>query len=554
MDNATIIEGEAVPVSQISLGSIFQIPAVRQLILLVGMAGSVAAGVGIFFWSQTPEYSRLYSDMDSADISQVVDALNSAGIDHKVNMDSGTVMVSKSRLHDARLELASQGLPQGAAAGMESLKEQTAFGQSQFHENAMYQHALESELARTITNIGVVRDARVHLAQPRQTAFLRDRRVASASVMLTLYRARELDPDQAASIVHLVASSVPNLLASNITLVDQQGRLLSSANGQSNNAAMTSQFKYAERLEQSYKHRIEDLLSPLLGPGRVRAEVVVDMDFTVTEESRESYDPNSATMISESVTSNQRSASGGLAALGVPGALSNQPPETGGTGASEAAEASTTVNSSSSSTRNFEVDRLVSHTRPQTGIIRRLSIAVLVDDTPAVPGDDTGTEDAAAPQADSLTEADMAQFTSLIKEAVGFSETRGDTIYVTNATFQPIPEMEPVVEAKIWEKPIFMSVLRQILGVSVALAIAFGVVRPMLKTLLATNAATTARMASVVGAGGLVLANPGQMTMGNTALQGPNYDEKVAAAKNISGHDPAKVAQVVKKWVGTSAA
>lgn len=546
MDNATIIEGEAVPVSQLSLGSFFKIPAVRQIMLLIGVAGSVAAGVAIVLWSQAPEYSRLYSDLDGADTAQVVEALRAAEIDFKLNADTGSVMVEKSRLHDARLELASQGLPQGTAVGMASLKEQSNFGQSQFHEKAMYQHALEAELARTISYIAAVRDARVHLALPMQSAFLRDRKAASASVMLNLYRGRELESDQVASIVHLVASSVPDLLASNITLIDQQGRLLSSAERQENDVATMSQFKFAERLERNYKRRIEDLLSPLLGPGRVRAEVVADMDFTITEETRESYDPSRSALISESVSSNQRNGSG-AAARGIPGALSNQPPETGGSGSADAtqADAPTAVtDSSSSSTRNYEVDRTVSHTRPQSGTIRRLSIAVLVDDTPS-----SATEDA-APQ--SLTEADIARFTALIKEAVGFDEARGDTIVVVNAAFQPIAEVAPAEPPKIWEQPIFANSLRQILGVALVLALAFGLVRPMLRSLLATNAATTAKIASTAGAGALMLAGAGQMSPGSAAMQLPNYDEKVAAAQNITGHDPAKVAQIVKKWVGAS--
>ncbi len=544
MDNATIIEGEAVPVTQIGLGMVLKIPAVRQIMLLIGVAGSVAVGFAIVLWSQTPAYSRLYGDLDAADAAQVAEALRAADIDFKLNTNTGDVMVPVSRLHDARLELASQRLPQGAAAGMESLKDQSTFGQSQFLENALYQHALEAELARTITHLGAVRDARVHLALPRQSVFIRDRKPASASVMLNLSRSRELESDQAASIVHFVASSVPNLLASNITVIDQQGRLLSSGERQWNDALTASQFKLAERLERNYKRRIEDLLTPLLGPGRVRAEVVVDMDFTVSEETRESFDPNGSALISESISRNQRSADD-PAAQGIPGALSNQPPEAGGSGAADATQAdatTATVNSASSSTRNFEVDRTIRHTRPQSGTIRRLSIAVLVDDTPV------DTADNATPQ--TLTDADIERFSSLVKEAVGFDEARGDTVVVVNAAFHPVAEAIPVAEQKIWEKPVVVDSLRLILGVALALALAFGLVRPMLKSLLATNAETTARIASSGGAGTIMLAGSGELRRGKGGIPLPSYDEKVAAAKNISGHDPAKVAQVVKKWVG----
>ncbi len=545
MNNATIIEGEAVPVSDINLGTFFKIPAVRQIMLLIGVAGSVAAGFAVVLWSQTPGYSRLYGNLEGADVAQVAEALRATDIEFNVNTDTGSVMVPASRLHDARLELASQGLPQGASNGMDSLKDQSTFGQSQFRENALYQHALEAELARTITKLGAVRDARVHLAVPRQSAFIRERKPASASVMLNLHRGREIESDQAASIIHLVASSVPNLVASNITVIDQRGRLLSSGEQQWNSALSDSQFKLAERLERNYKRRIEDLLTPLLGPGRVRAEVVADMDFTVSEETRESFDPSASALISESVTNNQRNATN-PAAEGIPGALSNQPPESGGgeaAGPAGADVAATLLNSASSSTRNFEVDRTVSHTRPQSGTIRRLSIAVLVDDTPI----DNGEAD--TPR--SLTDADVDRFTSLVKEAVGFDAARGDTVAVVNAAFQPIPEAPAEEEQKIWEKPFVVDSLRHVLGIGLALALAFGLVRPMLKSLLATNAVSTARM---VDGGAYVPANAGQLPRSNNALSSPSYDEKVAAAKNISGHDPAKVAQIVKKWVGDDAA
>ncbi len=546
MDNSTIIEGESVPVTQINLRTLFRIPAVRQVTILLGIAGSVAAGFAVVLWSQTPGYARLYGELDSADAAQVVEALRSADIDFKLNSDTGTVMVPEARLHAARLELASQGLPQGAPAGIESLKEQPTFGQSQFRENALYQHALEAELARTITYLGVVRDARVHLALPRRSAFIRDGNSASASVMLNLYRGRELESDQASSIVHLVASSVPNLMPRDVTLIDQQGRLLSSGEQGWNDAATSNQFKVAERVERNYKRRIEELLTPLVGAGRVRAEVVADLDFTVSEETRERFDPNGSAVISESISQNQQTG-GGSAPQGVPGALSNQPPEAVAAADGAAGPAPEEPrNSSSSSTRNFEVDRTISHTKPQTGTIRRLSIAVLVDDTPAEGADESVQS--------SLTDAQIQRFTALIKEAVGFDEARGDTVAVVNAAFQPVPEAAVGEEPKFWENPVITDSLRQILGVGLALALAFGLVRPMLRTLLASTGESAAGMAAGADGAMVKIVGGGQTFPGNPAISSPSYDEKVAAAKNISAHDPAKVAQVVKQWVGTDAA
>ena len=545
MDNASIIEGQAVPVSNLNLGTLLKIPAVRQIILLFGLAGSVAAGFAIVLWAQTPEYSRLYGDLEAVDAAQITDALRAADIEFKVNMETGSVMVPDSRLHAARLELASQGLPQGASVGMASLREESTFGQSQFRENALYQHAFEAELAVTISHLGAVRDARVHLALPKQSAFIRDRKPSSASIMLNLFQNRELSADQTAAIVHLVASSVPNLLASNVTVIDQYGRLLSSGESQGTGGMPADHFALAERLERNYKTRIEELLTPLLGPARVRAEVAADMDFTVSEETRESYDPQRSALISESLT-NTRSNGEDLSAQGIPGALSNQPPGSAGTDTANAAAQQTTAassNTASSSIRNYEVERTVSHKRPQTGVIRRLSVAVLVDDNPA--------EGAASDAPQSVTDEDISRFTALVKEAVGFDAARGDSVVVISAAFQRFPDAAPPAELKLWEQPLIVDSLKQFLSVALVLILAFTLVRPMLKTLLATNAESTARISGAVAEGSVIPAGSLQLSPTGSVIPAVTFDEKMAAARNISGHDPAVVAQVVKKWVGS---
>ena len=342
----------------------------------------------------------------------------------------------------------------------------------------MYQHALEAELARTIAHMGAVRDARVHLALPRQSSFIRDRKSASASVMVDLYRGQELSSDQVASVVNLVASSVPDLLAADITVIDQQGRLLSAGDERWNDLSTSNQFKLAERQERIYKRRIEDLLTPIMGPGRVRAEVVVDMDFTVSEETRESFDPAGSVVVSEHVSQSRRT-SDMPAPRGVPGALSNQPPGSGDTAETQnaAGEIAADSDTSNSSTRNFEVDRTVSHTRPQTGVIRRLSIAVLVDESSR-----TGGEDAAAL---ALTDADIEQFSTLIKEAVGFDESRGDTVAVVKSAFLPVPEAAPMEAPPFWKNSAVINAVKQGLGVLLVLVLAFGLVRPLLKNLIA---------------------------------------------------------------------
>ncbi len=552
MDKGTVIEGEVLSTNQMNLQGFLQIPAVRQVSILLGVAAAVAAGVAVVLWSQAPSFTRLYSDLQPADAADVVDALRGLDIDYRLDTDTGTVLIPESRLHAARLELASQGLPQGGGIGMDSLKEQPTFGQSQFRETALYQHALEAELARTISFIGSVRDARVHLALPKQSAFIRDRKPASASVMLNMYRGRALETDQAASIVNLVASSVPDLAIANVTVIDQHGRLLSSGDENSMERATNRQFEIAERLENNYKRRIEDLLAPLVGADRVRAEVVADLDFTEVEETRELFDPANTAVVSESVTANE-STNGEAAVGGIPGAVGNQPVEAGGAPAGDANQAGGRRSTSNSATRNFEVDRTVSHTRPQVGTIRRLSVAVLIDDSPVGNGDaespadaDAGEDgEAAAAPAATLTPEDIERFTALIREAVGFDEARGDTVAVVGATFMAAEQLPEPEEPGLLDNPMLTDIIKQVLGALLALAVAFGLVRPMLKSLVAGEARGPG--AALAGSAQILTPSGGAGALVST----PSFDEKVAAAKNISTHDPAKVAQVVQKWVAS---
>ncbi|MGI9237990.1 MAG: flagellar basal-body MS-ring/collar protein FliF [Woeseiaceae bacterium] len=550
METGTLIESPAIPSSQLNLAGVLRIPAVRQVVSLIGVAGAVAAGFAIVLWSQTPQFTQLYGDMGTAEATEVAEALQAADIAYKIT-GNGSVMVAESEVHDARLQLAAMGLPQSAAAGMDLMQEQSSFGVSQFMESARYQHALEAELARTIASLGAVREARVHLALPKQTAFIRDNKGASASVLLQLYGGRVLEADQASAIVHLVASSVPNLIADDVTLIDQHGRLLSSGDEQVAGAQAATQFKFSRRLEETYKKRIEDLLTPLVGAGRVRAEVVADVDFTYTEETRESFDPARTVVRSEQINEDQTTGLGSLAG-GVPGALSNQPPEATGdpTGGVESeSQQIEPKNSSRSSVRNYEVDRTIRHTRPMSGAIRKLSVAVLIDNAPATATDAAESEETAAPGA-SLSAVDVERYTALVKEAVGFDDARGDSVVVLNEAFlQASPIDEPPPPA-LWERPELRDILKQVLGAILVLAIAFGVVRPMLRGVVSGGAAASGEYLGPTGdyasGGGSV-----PLAGGATAIAGPNYDEKVAAAKNITGNDPARVAQVVKKWVST---
>ena len=544
MENQNVIDSTAVQVNQMSLPGVMRIPAVRQIMLLFGVAGAVAAGFAVALWSQSPVYTTLYSDMSSAEAAEVADALRSAGVAHKIDAKTGNVLVPETELHNARMQVAGQGLGDGGASGILAIE--SDFGTSQFMETARYQHVLESELARTIASLGAVQEARVHLALPKRSAFLREQKSASASVLLHLFRGRSLEPGQAAAVVNLVAASVPDLAPKNVTVVDQYGSQLSATDRNDLDSQAMSQFNHARRIEDKLKARIEDLLTPLVGAGRVRAQVAADMDFTVEEAATESFTSGQQNIISERVNEQNRLRSDD-AAQGVPGALSNQPPQAAGAAPpANAAETEQTVNVSQDRATNYQPNRELRYQRLQPGQIRRLSVAVLVD---ASAPDDGGSSTRAGETA-ALTDGDLERYTALVKEVVGFSEERGDTVVVMNEAFRSPAAIDTPEAPPIWEQPFVREVLKQVLGALVVLAIAFGIVRPMLRSVMASGDAASG---AYVGAAGVAVtpASASQIAVpGAPAIAGPSYDEKVAAAKNITGHDPARVAQVVKKWVG----
>src|SRR5690349_17236426 len=363
------------------------ITGLKPLILLVGVAAAVAAGVGVMLWSVGPTYSLLYANLRGEDAAQTTQALDSARIPSRLEDGGRSISVPAEQLAAARLKLAAQGLPEGGG-GVNAITKDPGFGVSAFMESARYQHALETELARTIASLQNVQGARVHLAMSRQSAFVSDRKPGSASVFLQLKAGRRLDDEQVQSITNLVASSIPEMLASQVTVVDQAGRLLSAPNTDSDLATRDKMFEFAHRLEESYAQRIQEMLTPLVGPGRVRAQVVAQVDMATTESTREQFNPQSQVVRSES-TSEEAARNGAGNAGGVPGALTNQPPTPGvalppgatptvaqsGATPPGAAGATTTPNNAAStsvnspdsssrqSTRNYEIDRTMAYTR-----------------------------------------------------------------------------------------------------------------------------------------------------------------------------------------------
>jgi flagellar M-ring protein FliF len=508
-------------------------PAFRQILLLVGLAAAVAAGVALVLWSQGGNYTPLYSGLGDRDLGEITAQLDGSGVPYKVDA-GGAVLVPSDRKYEVRMQLASAGLPRGTGVGIDEMQDRSTFGQTPFMENALYVRAVETELARTIGSMQPVESARVHLALPPQSVFLRQKREPSASVMLKLFPGRRLDPGQVQSVVHLVASSVPELLPTRVTVVDQTGSLLTSSQETDSTASMTnSQFEYRKQLEQDYAQRIENLISSIVGPDRVRASVSAELDFTVTEQTRESFDPNVQVVRSEQTSEDSRRGEG---VQGVPGALSNQPPEIAGAVAGAAATATATdpQSVSRSATRNFELDKTVSHTRQATGIIQRLSIGVLIDNKPPATG-----RGAAQP----LAAPEIASLTELVKQAVGFDEMRGDTISVLNSAFQAVAAVPNTPAPSFWQTPAFWSIARQVLGAGLVLALAWFILRPMMTVL--TRPQPIASAPAAVEYQQMYPAMPGARAMGLPV----SYDDRMAAARSVAGQDPRQVAQVVRNWV-----
>lgn len=546
-----------------NLGPQRVLTGLKPLVLLVGVAAAIAAGVAVMLWSVGPTYSLLSANLQAEDAAQVTQALDSARIPYRLEDGGGSISVPAEQLAAARLRLASQGLI-GGGSGVNAMAKNSNFGMSAFMESAQYQNALETDLARTIASLQNVQGARVHLAMARQSAFVSDRRPGSASVFLQIRAGRRLDDEQVQAITNLVASSIPELQASQVTVVDQAGRLLSAPNGDSDVAVRDKMFEFAHRLEESYANRIQEMLTPLVGPGRVRAQVVAQVDMSTTESAREQFNPQSQVVRSESVAE-EAAKNGAGNAGGVPGALTNQPPQPGvalppgaqptvaQSGANPpagAAGSATAPNNAAStevtgpdsksrqSTRNYEIDRTSTYTRQPAGKVTRLSVAVLIDNLRVTDADGKITETP-------LPADQLERLTALVRDAVGFDATRGDTVNVVNSSFlgtPPVPEGE-LESVPLWEKAWVQTLAKVLAGLIVLLIIIFSVLKPLSRGLINAAKAPALRGGALaaVAAGGAGLPPPDAPAIA--------YEQQVATARGLVAQDPKRGAQVVKQWV-----
>ena len=554
------------------IDAVAQSRVVRHLARLVGLAAAVAIGMVVVMWSAEPNYTPLFSNMSNQDSAQIADVLIANEIEFKIDAATGSVLVDQSRLAEARLKLASEGLPEGSNVGMEMLQEDQGLSTSQFIENARYNHALEAELVRSIESIRSVETARVHLAIPKQSIFIRNRTKPSASVMVKLHSGRSLSGGQVDAIVHMVSSSIAMMEASDVTVVDHFGRLLTQ-DEDVGMAKTSKQFEYSRKLEDNYIDRIINLLQPIVGVGKVNAQVAAQLDFSAVESTREAFDPERSVIRSEQVTEEEsRNLS---AALGIPGALSNQPPGAGTT--DEDAEEATNgtenlpANQNRSATRNFEVDRLISHTSNPVGTVERLSVAVVIDDKSVVKEDGSVEK---TPYSDE----EIARFASLVKDAIGYDENRGDSVSVINTSFLEVAP--PVlVEAPLWQQLLgetwIVNLVKQVLGAIGLLIVYLMFGRPFLRSLIPNRieheassgeseqntrasyredgtpmSASSADASRMDGNGIPSLADDPNNPAALMRRKDATYDQKIDMARTLVLDDPARVANVMKQWVG----
>lgn len=535
---------------QANIMGITQTAGGRKILLILGVAAVVAMMAGVWMWGKQPEYRILFSNFSDRDGGAIVAALEQMNVPYKYAEGGGAILVPEANVHDARLKLASMGLPKGGNVGFE-LMENQKLGVSQFVEQVNFQRALEGELARSIESLSSVQAARVHLALPKASVFVRDQQKPTASVLLNLHPGRVLDQQQVSAIVHLVASSVPELPAKLVTIVDQNGNLLSeTANALASNGLDPTQIKYVQELQQGIVKRIESIITPIVGANNVRAEVTADVDFSRTEQAVESYKPNQSpdvVVIRSQQTSESQNGNGNGAA-GVPGALSNQPPAPAAAplaaaGQPGAASANSSANTRKDSTVNYEVDKTIQYVQQAMGGLKRLSVAVVVNYRKS-------TDKSGKVTTRPLTEAEKTQITDLVKEAMGYNSDRGDSLNVVNSQFAEA-EKEVIPELPLWKQPENIQLAKNsgqyLIAGLVLLFLFFRVLKPMLKTLTANMPALPAGQSSAA----LPHVVEGEMmAMESQGIRG--YQDKLTRAKQLASQDPRIVASVVKNWVGSN--
>ena len=526
----------------------------QKLAAGAALALAIALIVGLLLWSKPADYAVLFSNLDERDGGAIVTTLQQMNVPYRFSDNGSAILVPSSQVHDLRLRLAAQGLPRGGNVGFELMDNQK-LGITQFAEQINYQRAVEGELARTIQNIGAVSAARVHLAIPKKTGFLRDKEKPSASVMVTLRPGRVLDEAQIAGIVHLVSSSVPELTPDRVTVVDQSGNLLTRSPDQNKGDLDAKQLAFIQELESAYVRRVESILEPIVGAGNFKAQVAVEVDFNQTELTSESYRPNPAPDQAIRSQHIEERYGGDQAPQGVPGALTNQPPVPAtapittpevGQGGTGTATAAPTGKRERTATINYELDRTIQHTKKALGEVRRLTVAVVINQKTETTREGVKTIP---------SDEELAQLEKLVQNAVGLNPTRGDSITVSGALFAgKVEEIPPPRWKRLWSDPVMVEIVREVLRyllLAVALVIVyFGVIRPLVRT--ATTKAEREEVQSAPRAAAAESEEEGAIVqLGGVSPEAP-FERKLAELRRIAQNDPKLLANLIKEWLGAT--
>jgi len=524
-----------------------RLPFLRTLpkpILLAGAAAFVIALAAVtLLWSRAPDYKVLFANLDERDGGAIVTALTQMNVPYRFAEQGGALLVPADRVHETRLQLAGQGLPRGGSVGFELL-DNARFGASQFSEQITWQRGLEGELARSIEAMQHVQQARVHLAMPRQTLFVRDRQTPTASVLLNLYPGRALTDTQVSSVAWLVAASVPGLDTEHVSVVDQNGRLLSAPGSQALGMD-TEQLRYVRDLEQHTAEHILTLLNPLLGPGNVHAQATAQVDFAQSEQTSETYRPNQepgqAAVRSEQTS--QASERNVLPAQGIPGALSNQPPANAAAPlvnppANRANNAASDTNANATGTApvnerrdatiNYEVDRTIRHIKQSTGTLQRLSVAVVLNWRPDADG-----------SMQPLPPEELEKLEKLVREAMGYSEARGDSLTLTNSLFAATE-----AEIPFWRDASVMALAKDALGYLLLAVLFFWLWRSVIRPFVRRH---TEPAESDVASDGMATDGVGEAAARTDSRE--RYQDTLAAVREMVRKDPRVVAMVLNDWM-----
>lgn len=532
------------------LQRLWALPAGRKFTLAGGLAALVAIAISMVLWAQDANYKLLYANVSDKDAGDIIAQLSQMNVPYKFSDHGGAIMVPADKVHDVRLKLASAGLPKGSVVGLEMM-ENPKFGITQFQERLNFQRGLEGELVRSIQSLSAVQGARVHLAIPMQNGFFREQQKPSASVLLNLYPGQTLERSQIAGIVHLVASSLPDLSPKAVSVIDQTGTLLSgSTDGAQQSGLDAQQLQYVSQIEAGYAKRIADILEPMVGRDNLRAQVTAQVDFSQVESTSEQFKPNQGGLPA-AVRSQQTSESvngSSAQAIGIPGAASNQPPVpatapiNGASAPLQAAQGTGLAGGTQShrdAVTNYEVDKTVMVTRNATGMVKRLNAAVVINNV-------TQTDAKGKTTTKPLTKEELDKLTALVRESIGFNEERGDSVKVINVPFK-VEKLEPATSSLL-KQPEVIDFLRMMVMPGamtvLALIVIFGAIRPALKVVQET---APRQLEAVVGDNDALGARM------LPALEAPANAQRLEEVRRIAKENPAAVANVVRNWVSGEA-